>query len=232
MNYSPILSIFTAIFEITAGIWTLFGRGRKSILRTSAAILFLLAAYQIIEVVLCSNPEGLKVFGRIAFMVVLWLPPTGLLLLNWLAGKKATWLRIYTIVFFAVAAFIFIWLLVDRTPIGVSVCLVVFARYGDVMSLSLNQVYAGFYQLGLISMLFISAILSVRTEDVVQRRLTGQLLFGCLAFMVPTLVVVNLFDITRGAFSSILCHFALFLAIFICRLIWLERKHAGTLAQS
>lgn len=232
MNYSPILSIFTAIFEITAGIWALFGRGRKSILRTSAAILFLLAAYQIIEAVLCSNPEGMKVFGRVAFMVVLWLPPAGLLLLSLLAGQKATWLRIYTFVFFAVAVFIFIWLLVDRTPIGVSVCLVVFARYAEVMPALLNQVYAGFYQLGLISMLFISAILSVRTEDALQRKLSGQLLFGCLAFMVPTMVVINLFDITRGAFSSILCHFALLLAFFICRLIWLESKHASAAAQS
>ena len=232
MNYSPILSIATVIFEITAGIWAWIGRGRKAILRSSAMILFLLAAYQIIETVLCSNPEGMKTFGRIAFMVVLWLPPTGLLLLSLLAGKKEIWLRIYTFVFYAIAVFIFIWLLIDRTPIGVSVCLVVFARYYDAMPATLNLIYAAFYQLGLISMLCISGILSVKTEDAFQRKLIGQVLFGCLAFIIPTFIVINLFDITQGAFSSILCHFALLLAFFICRLIWLERKHTTAQTQS
>lgn len=226
MNYSPILSIFTAVFEITAGIWALTSKGRKWVLRSSAAILFLLAAYQLIETILCSNPEGLRVFGRIAFMVVLWLPPTGLLLLSLLAGRKEKWLRIYTVVFYSLAAIIFVWLLADRTPIGVSVCLVVFAQYHDAMPSLLNLVYGSLYQLGLISMLFISAILVVKADDQIQRRLIGQLLFGSMAFIIPALIVVNVFQVASDSFSSILCHFALLLAIFIVRLIWLERKQA------
>jgi len=69
MDYSPILSIVTATLEIAAAIWALLAKGRKKILHTTAVILLLLAAYQIIEAVLCSNPEGLRTFGRIAFMV-------------------------------------------------------------------------------------------------------------------------------------------------------------------
>lgn len=226
MNYSPILSIFTAVFEVSAGIWALVSKGRKWVLRASAAILFLLAAYQIIETVLCNDPEGLRVFGRIAFMVVLWLPPTGLLLLSLLAGRKVKWLRVFTIVYYFLAALILVWLLIDRTPIGISVCLVVFAQYHDVMASNLNLVYGSFYQLGLISMLFISAYLVIKTEDTVQRKLIGQILFGCMAFIIPALIVVNVFTIASGSFSSILCHFALFLAIFIVRLIYLERQQA------
>jgi hypothetical protein len=227
MNYSPILSIFTATFEIAAAIWAFLGRGRKALLRVAATVLLFLAAYQIIETILCSNPEGLRVFGRIAFMVVLWLPPTGLLLLSLLAGSREKWLQIYTAVFYALALCIFIWLLVDRTPIGVSVCLVVFARYYDVIPSALNLVYCGFYQLGLINMLFFSAILAVKTDDAFQRKLIGQILFGSLAFIIPALIVVNLFPIAEGTFSSILCHFALLLAIFIVRLIWLEKRHSS-----
>lgn len=226
MNYSPILSIVTAIVEVAAGVWALTTKGRKKVLISSVAILFLLAAYQLIETLLCSNPEGLKVFGKFAFMVVLWLPPTGLLLLSLLAGLKEKWLGIYTIVFFFVAAIILAWLIADKTPIGVSVCLVVFAQYHGIMPTSLNLVYGIFYQLGLLSMLIISAILVVKFDDTLQRKLIGQVLYGCLAFIFPALVVVNVFPIARGSFASILCHFALLLAIFIFRLIWLEQKQA------
>jgi len=39
MKYSPLLSILTALFEITAAIWVLKGQGRKSIVYSSSAML-------------------------------------------------------------------------------------------------------------------------------------------------------------------------------------------------
>ncbi len=40
----------------------------------------------------------------------------------------------------------------------------------------------------------------------------------------PTIAMVNIFDITAGAFPSILCPFTGILALFIGRLIWLKGK--------
>jgi len=135
---------------------------------------------------------------------VIWLPPTGLLLLTFLSEGRAKWLRYHTAIFYVASLAIFSWLLADSTPIGLTVCQVVFAKYHEAMLPSLNLAYGILYQLGLISMLFISSVLTVKTGDLFQRKLIGQVLYGCLAFIIPTLVVINVFPITEGAFASIL----------------------------
>jgi hypothetical protein len=224
MNYSPILSICTAAFELAAAGWAFTARGRKRILLSAGILLVFLAAYQIIEAVLCTDPARYPALGRVAFLVVLWLPATGLLLLTFLAPALRKFLRVYTTLFYAGALALFIWLLIDTTPLTTSVCLVVFARYGVVMAPALNIAYGAYYQLGLISMLVLAAVGAILTQDARPRQLIGQVLYGTLAFILPTIVVVNLFDITQGAFASILCHFALLLAVFIARLIWLEGR--------
>ncbi len=224
MPYSPILSIVTAALEISVAVWAFIARGRRKVLISAGALLLFLAAYQIIEAVLCANPASSPALGRVAFMVVLWLPATGLLLLTFLTTRLRKLFAVWTGLFYAAALVIFIWLLIDKTPFTTSVCLVVFARYGVVMAPALNWVYGFYYQFGLISMLFLSAIGTAWAQDATERQRIGQVLYGTMAFIIPTIAVVNLFDITAGAFSSILCHFALLLAIFIARLIWLEGK--------
>ncbi len=224
MPYSPILSIVTAAVEIGFAVWAFIAPGRKKILVSAGVLLLFLAAYQIIEAVLCANPERFVGLGRVAFMVVLWLPATGLLLLTFLTPVLRKLMIVFTGIFYAAALAIFIWLLIDTTPMTTSVCLVVFARYGVVMAPTLNWVYGFYYQFGLISMLFLSAVGAVWTQDPADRKRIGQVLYGTMAFIIPTIAVVNLFDITAGAFSSILCHFAGLLALFIGRLIWLEAR--------
>ncbi len=226
MDYSPILSIVTASLEIIAVIWALFGKGRKSIRFSAGALLLFLAAYQVIEAIICRDPARFTTLARVAFMVVLWLPATGLLLLTFLTPILRRFLRVYTTLFYLVALGLFVWMLVDRTAIGASVCLVVFARYNGVMPYVLTWVYGVYYQLGLVSMLFISGIAVIKTTDGIARKQVGQLLYGCLAFIVPAMMFVLMFPVADGAYASILCHFALFLAIFVFRILWLENKNA------
>lgn len=226
MDYSPILSIITATLETGAAIWAFFARGRRSVRFSAGALLLLLAAYQVIEAVLCHDPARFTTLTRVAFMVVLWLPATGLLLITYLAPILRRFLRIYTTLFYLVALGLFIWMLIDKTPVGTSVCIVVFARFNGDMPYVLTWVYGVYYQLGLLNMLLISAIAVIKTSDAITREQIGQLLYGCLAFIVPAMMFVLLFPIADGAYASILCHFALFLAIFIFRILWLENKNA------
>jgi len=222
--YSPILSVITAVIELTAAFWALMRGGRRSVRFSAAAVLFLLAAYQIIEAVMCADPEKFAALGRVAFLVVLWLPPTGLLLLAFMHPSRLN--RWFSWCGYALALGIFTWMVVDTHPVGVSVCLVVFARYYDVVPRLLAVVYGGFYQLGLLSILFLSAISTASVEESIQRRQIAQLLFGSLAFIVPSMIVVNVIELAKGALASILCHFALLLAIFIMRILWLEKRSA------
>jgi hypothetical protein len=224
MPYSPILSILTATFEISSAILGFFFKGRRAVRFSAAILLLLLASYQIIEAVMCLDPSRFVELARPAFMTVLWLPATGLLLLTFLAPVLHRFLKIYTGIFFTLALGIFVWQLIDKTPVGTSVCLVVFARYNDAMPRLLSLVYGIYYQLGLLSMLTFSALGVVKTADEFARWQIGQLLFGCLAFIIPAMLVTLLFPITEGAYASILCHLALLLAIFIVRILWSEKK--------
>ena len=231
MAYSPILSIITATFEIAAAIFASFCKGRRNVRYSAAAVLLFLSAYQIIETVLCVDPVRFAGLSRPAFMTVLWLPATGLLLLSSISPSLHRFMKTYTGIFYGLAFGLFVWQILDQTPVGTSVCLVVFAKYNNVMPKLLTLIYGIYYQLGLLSMLVLSAICLMQCQEELARKQVGQLLIGCLAFIVPALMVTILIPATEGAYASILCHLALFLAIFIVRILWLENKSGSALSK-
>ncbi|MCD4796739.1 MAG: hypothetical protein K8R49_06175 [Candidatus Cloacimonetes bacterium] len=225
MNYSPILSIITALFEISAAVWALMGAGRKKIIYTSSAILFLLAAYQILEVVICTELQSSIFFSRLAFIVIAWLPPAGILLIALLFPTKKKAVYWFTGLMFVFALLISIWLFIDKSFVTGSVCSIIFARYSNPMPQYI--IYAGFYHLGMMGMLFLSAHGVMICKDQNQRLLLGQMLMGSLTFIVPSLITVIAVPPVRGALPSVMCHYALLLAIFITRLLYLERRYTG-----
>jgi hypothetical protein len=159
---------------------------------------------------------------RLALIVVAWLPPCGLLLLAYLYPKKNLAVLGFARFMFVFALIITVWIFLDKEFVSDSVCTIVFARYTNPMPRYL--IYGGYYQLGLLGMLFLSANGIIHCEDYTQRMLLGQLLMGSLAFIVPSLVLVIAFSATDSALASIMCHFALLLAVFLTRLLYLERR--------
>ncbi|HHS13658.1 MAG TPA: hypothetical protein ENN03_07840 [bacterium] len=222
MSYSPILSIVTAAIEITAAVWVLKGPGRKPVLRVTAAVLLILAAYQLLEVWICTlNTESIFL-PRLAFWVVAWLPPTGLLLIALLRSKPSRILKRYAGLFFVLAAFIGFWVLLDSGFVADSVCMVVFAKFTNPMPKYL--IYCSFYWLGLLSMILLSGFHAFSGSDQSERRLIRQVFYGTLAFIVPSLLTIQFLPTPDGSLPSILCHFALLLALFLVRMVWLERR--------
>ncbi|KAF0107453.1 MAG: hypothetical protein FD146_1931 [Anaerolineaceae bacterium] len=224
MNYNPILSIVTASFEIAAAAWAFRGPGRRPIVRATGAILLFLAGYQIIEALLCTGlihtpPELLS---RLAFITVSWLPPTGLLLVALLYPARTRHVHHYAYAMYIFCALLAGWIFFQRDFVSASVCLVVFARYTH--PTPLYQAYSIFYQTGLMGMLALSAYGVTVCDDRRQRLLLGQVLLGSLAFIFPALVTVAVLPIAQDALPSIMCHFALLLALFLVRLVSIERK--------
>jgi len=111
----------------------------------------------------------------------------------------------------------------DKNFVSESVCMVVFARYST--PTTLNAFYGFFYQTGLMSMLLISAFGVTQCHDDHQRQLLGQVLLGSIGFIFPALVTVSVIPIAEDALPSILCHFALVLALFLIRLVNIERQY-------
>jgi hypothetical protein len=223
MNYNPLLSIFTAAIEVGAAVWVLRGPGRKPIIYTVGSILFFLAAYQVIEAIFCTGSQvALAFLPKLAFMVVAWLPPTGILLVARLYPTKTR-----TLYYYANGMFVFCGVLVgsiamDKAFVTASVCEIVFARYTN--PTPLYQTYGIFYQTGLMSMLLLSAYGVTICKDDHQRLLLGQVMLGSIAFIFMALVTVAVLPIADNALPSIMCHFAMLLALFLIRLVHMERK--------
>ena len=226
MGYSPVLSMLTAAFEISVAVWALSGSGRKPIIRTMTAILFLLAGYQILEMLICSSPSASGVLPRLAFIDVSWLPPMGLLLIaQFPAGRSRVAYR-YAQLMFSLALAFSAWIAFDRSFATDPVCRVVLAQYSH--SAMPYLAYGTFYWLGLAGMVFLSAYGAAVSNASDQRRSFLYILGGTLGFIIPSLLTAWLAP-PDGAFASLMCHYALVFAIALARLTYLERRKAYTM---
>lgn len=223
MTYSPILAIGTAVFEVSVVVWALRGPGRKPIIRTTSAILLLLAAYQIVEVLVCTRAPMYGFMPQMAFIVVTWLPPLGLLLIAQLSPSQSNVNYAISYFMLAVALSIVIWIAFDERFVAGSVCNVVYAKYSTPMPRF--QIYSWFYWLGLLGMVILPALGARNSEDPNQQRLLRIVLIGSLSFIVPAVIITHFVAPAQGALPSIMCHLALVLAISLARLIAVERRN-------
>ncbi len=224
MDYSPGLAIATALFEIAVAVWALRGPGERSIIRTTGAILLLLATYQIIEVSICANPTAAGFLPRLAFIAVTWLPPLGLLLIAKLHRPRSRLANGNAYSMLAAALGIVVWIALDKGFVSASVCSALFAHYTNPMPRF--TLYSGFYWLGLLGMIVHSGYGVKTCRDPHRRRLLFQVFAGTVAFVLPAFVVSRYVAPAEGALPSVMCHFALILALFLTRLVYLERQPA------
>ena len=224
MTYDPLLSLATASFEIMAAIWALHGPGRRAIVRPASTILLLLAGYQILEVLICSGSTASGALSQLAFVNVTWLPPMGVLLAARLCSTESRTGRWFAAGMFTLAFGFSVWIASHPGFASDPVCRIVFARYSHTSAAYLA--YASFYWVGLAGMVLLSVRNVLVSADDHLRMLSRQLLIGSLAFILPSLMTSWIFPIPKGAFASIMCHYALLLAAFLARLLYLERQAA------
>lgn len=224
-GYSPFLAVLTGIFEFGAAVWTLTGTGRKRILLPVAALLLLLAGYQFAEVAVCSDPARL-LWARWAYFDISWLPPLGIWLAAILGFSGRRGMKVIALAYFAAAAAFCLWIFADPSCITKSVCQVVTARY--ISSDPFEWAYAVFYQSGLAVMVFGATAGLARTTDAVLRKHLADLQAGTLGFILPALAIRILSSEPKGLLPSVMCHFALVQAVFLCGIVLRERRPAAS----
>lgn len=227
MDYSPILAIVTAAFEIIVAGWAFATRSEaesRGIIRTTGAILLLLAGYQLAEVAICADVATAGFLPRLAFIVVTWLPPLGLLLIAQLRRPRSRIFGGSAYAMLAAAAGIVVWIVVDRSFASASVCSAVYARYTHAVPRFL--VYSSFYWLGLLGMIVFSGHGAITSQDLRRRQQLFQVFVGTTGFVAFSMLTSWFVPPARGALPSIMCHFALLLAACLTRLVVLERKPA------
>jgi len=222
MAYDPVLSLTTAAFEIMVAIWAIHGPGRRPIVRTGSTILVLLAIYQILEVMICAGSTASRFLPQLAFINVTWLPPTGVLLALRLRSPASRVGWFYGRGMFGLAAAFSGWIAFHPGFASNPVCQIVFARYSHTPAPYLA--YSAYYWVGLAGMALIAAHGAAYGREEHDQRLSMQLLIGTLAFILPSLLTSWAFRIPEGSFASIMCHYALLLAVFLARLLYLERR--------
>ena len=224
MDYSPVLAVVTAAFEIVVAVWALRGPGERRIVRTASAVLLLLAAYQIVEVVICANVTAAGFTPRLAFIIVTWLPALGLLLIAQLSRPRSRTFTGSAYAMLAAAAGIVVWIVADRSFASASVCNAVYARYTHAMPRFL--VYAAFYWLGLLGMTAFSGYGAMTCRDLRRRRQLVAVFVGTVVFVALAVLTSWFVPPARGALPSIMCHYALLFAFALTRLIYLQRKRS------
>lgn len=223
MTYSPLLAVITGILEFAAAIWIFSGldRGRRRILAPTGLMFLLLAGYQFAEVAVCARPEA-KILSQLAYFDITWLPPIGLWLLSQIARPKMRWLRIVAIIDMAAAAALSVWILTSPEIITRSVCQTVIARY--YLGPNFDFIYGVFFQSGLTLLIFASIAGMTSTDDSVLRKHWANIQAGVLAFVLPALYVRVMIKGQTNVLPSVMCHFALLLAISLFFLVLRERK--------
>jgi len=220
-SYSPFFALVTGIFEFLAALYTFFSPGRKRLLYPVGALFLLLAGYQFAEVAVCSNPENL-LLTRLAFFDITWLPPLGIWIVWVLSAPKIKALNAVPLVYFAAAAGLSFWIFSDAGCITKSVCQTVIARYQQ--SNPFETVFGLFFQSAMAILIFGAAAGMASAGDAVRRKHLANVQVGILGFVLPSLAVRILVQETQGMLPSVMCHFALVLAISLCALALRERR--------
>ncbi|MGV9001720.1 MAG: hypothetical protein ACOH18_02070 [Candidatus Saccharimonadaceae bacterium] len=191
----------------------------------SVLILLCLSIFQLAEYLICEviNLPGLT-WARVGYVSITLLPPLGVSLAMAIAGKKsvATQLSIYTIAGSFIAYFLFV-----AHGLTNQVCAgnyVIFTTHPEVI-----PIYGLYYYGSLIVLSVLSFRWSQRMKSVGKKKALRALAIGNMAFMIPTTTVNLLNPTTTEAIPSIMCGFAVLLALII--LFWVL-PNAGTLRRS
>lgn len=205
-NYDGIVSLLFFCIELLLfiNIWFLSKSKYKNLI---ALILALLASYQLFEFLIC----GLNLYDEsmlyFAFVIITYLPPTGLLLVirvnNIRLNKPA--------ILFIPAAFFTLYYFFFQNQFSLKKCTVLYASY----HYPLGFLYGLFYYLPML----IAVILLIKnyatSSSQKQRKENLILLTGYLSFTIPMGIALILYPEFRTAIESVLCKFAIVFAIII-----------------
>ncbi|MDP3881980.1 MAG: hypothetical protein Q8Q31_03850 [Nanoarchaeota archaeon] len=219
MCYTPFISAFTAIIEWVLAL-ILIAFYRKSCLTPFfAVLLFLLGLYQASEYFLCMTER--LIWVNIGFIAYSFLPAIGLHSVLHYYNLKRNILLLYMIPVIYTA-----FSLLQPNFVVSGTCMPVFVQ--AVTTLSLNShigwpymVYYGGFIGGALAVVWYRYS-KIRTAS--QKKISLALIIGILLMTLPTYALIMVLPSFGIMFPSVLCHFALLLAIFFFWAAYLDAR--------
>lgn len=201
--FTPEVMIATFIVEILLAIYTLVRYKMTSFSQSVAAMVLLLAGFQLTEYQICTDSTFLF-WPVLGFTMITALPVLGLRLISLVTGKK----HFLNIGYLSMLAFIIFFIFYPQTNQSV-VCGGNYLIFGTSEGAAL--IYAIYYSIFVF--LGIGEIIAHKRKET--RIISDWILAGYLSFILPTAIVYLMSPAARQAVPSIMCGFAIFFAFVL-----------------
>jgi hypothetical protein len=217
MNWNGTVSLLIACFEFLLLFNLLIFAEKNRLNKIAITMMALLAAYQMLEFLMCQVELQSSFFPYFAFVIISFLPPLNLTLTLSLTHNLTLTLKSRLIFLPAILFSIYYTFVIPE--FAVTSCTVLYATY----HYPLGDLFGLFYYLPiLISIILL--ILFVKKEIDQKKRLIGKvLLFGALFISIPPLLGFSLMFAGSyaviSAMESVMCKFAFVYALclaFVC----------------
>jgi len=208
--FSPAVMIATLAIELSLAVFVFLRHGTTRFAKVAGLVLILLATFQFAEYRICTGTgEVSLLWARIGFVAITLLPLAGLYLVS-LVSHKQHFLKLG---YATAGAFVLYFLAVPKSIPG-AICggnYVLFDLSNDFYRLY-GLYYIGFLLLGIWESL---EQLGTDQRQTRSRKTLRWLIAGYMSFMAPMGIVYLFVPETRNAVASIMCGFAIALAIIL-----------------
>lgn len=205
--------VATLLIEFSLALYAIWRYKLTVYTRLVVALLVALGIFQVAEFFVCTG-YGFRAeqWSRVGFIAISTLPPLGLHLMHVLAGKKER-------------------RLVYASYATLAACVLFFATYhtafighqctGNYVIFQIGRTASIIYGIYYYAWLAVSITLGLywlsrlQPSEKTKRQVLQGLIVGYFAFLVPVAITYSVAPSTRGAIPSIMCGFAVLLAIIL-----------------
>lgn len=203
--------IATFFIEIILAIRVLFRYGKTTLTRRIGIfILFCLGFFQLAEFIVCRSGDHTFFWSRAGFVAITLLPPLGIHLGYSIVERTKRMLIVYA---YGIAGLLCLYFALIPTSVIQAYCggnYVIF-RFPFMM----NLFYGIYYNVSLVVGVVLAWTARSHCRGEVQKHKLFWLTIGYLVFMVPSGLVLLLHPETFMAIPSIMCGFAVILAVIL-----------------
>lgn len=209
MNWNGIISLFIACIELLLIINLLSFTEKNKFNVTAIIIVALLFSYQFMEFLICMMGFDGSLFVYLAFIVISYLPPLGVILAASLNKVRSKFLYL----FFLPPLFFTIYYIIIIDKFILKGCAVLYASY----HYPLGDLYGAFYYLPIIVTIIWLINTIKKTTDPKIKTISSVILFGYIFTAIPVIIAFVLMAYNNygllSMIESIMCKFALILAL-------------------
>lgn len=220
--FSPPVMIATFLIEITFVIYTVYRYKLNKLAKLLIATLVFLAIFQFVEFFVCETGNSYnEILSRIGYMSITMLPPLGIHILATL--KKFPYSKYLVIAAYTIAALFVSYFLVFTHSLTNHVCQGNYVIFG--VDPNATILYATYYYGFIVGGLMLSMQLATKTTDKKLKQALLGMSLGYAGFIIPTTSANIVNPTTIQGIPSIMCGFAVILALVIVMIVL---PNAGT----